>query len=62
MMRLSARIRWLLLILVIGLAVLVVRSPDPASDQVLADGPPITDEVQLAEADTGPLVAPRPDP
>ncbi len=57
-MRVLARIRWLLLVLVIGLAVVAIRSPDPASDQVLADGPPTTDEVQVAEADTGPLVVP----
>ncbi|GAB4531128.1 MAG: hypothetical protein Kow0063_10020 [Anaerolineae bacterium] len=57
-MRALARIRWLLLVLVIGLSVVAIRLPDPALDQVLADEPPTADEVQVAEADTSPLVIP----
>ena len=57
-MRVLARIKWLLPVLLIGLAVVAIKLPTSASDQVLADGPPTTDEVQVAEANTGPLAAP----
>jgi len=45
-MRILVRTRWLLPILVIGLAVLVVKLPISASHQVLADGPLATDGPQ----------------
>ncbi len=57
-MRVLARIRWLLLVLLIALAVVAVKLPTWTSGQVLTDGPPTTDEVQVAEANTGPLVVP----
>ena len=57
-MRILVKTTWLLPILVIGLAVVAIKSPTWTSDQVLADGPPTTDEVQVAEADTGSLVVP----
>jgi len=60
MMRVLTRIRWLLLVLLLGLAVVAIRVPNSASDQVRADGPPISNEVQVPEADAGPLVVSPP--
>jgi len=57
-MRVLARIKWLLPVLLIALAVVAVKLPTWTSDRVLADGPPTTDEVQVAEANMDPLVVP----
>jgi hypothetical protein len=58
MMRTLVRTKWLFLALLIGLAVVTIKLPPSASEQALADGPPTTDGVQVAEAETGPLVVP----
>jgi hypothetical protein len=58
MMRVLTRVKWLLPVVLIGLAVVAVKLPTWTSDQVLADGPPTTDEIQVADANTGPLVVP----
>jgi len=58
MMRVLTRVKWLLPVVLIGLAVVAVKLPAWTSDQVLADGPPVSDEVQVSEADTAPRVVP----
>ena len=50
--------KWLLPILIIGLAVFSVGLPTWASDKVLADGTPITDEFQTQVEESGPLSLP----
>ena len=44
--------KWLLLVLLIGLAIFFIKLPTPTPDPALADGPLTTDELQ----DIGPLV------
>ena len=41
-----AKTKWLLPILLIGMAVVTIQWPTDAPDQVLADGPPTADELQ----------------
>ena len=59
-MGILVKTRWLLPILVVGLAVVAVRLPTSASDHMLTDGPPVLCEAQVAKADTGLQVLPPP--
>jgi hypothetical protein len=45
-MRVLIKNKWLLPVLLVGLAVLTVKLPTSTSGQALADGPPTTDEAQ----------------
>ena len=53
-----AKTKWLLPILLIGLAVATIQWPTAASDPVLADGPPTTDGLQAQIEASGPLMGP----
>ena len=57
-MRILVKTTWLLPILVIGLAVLVIKLPTSTSHQVLADGPPVTGELQAQVEAAQPLAYP----
>ena len=57
-MRILLKTSWLLSILVIGLAVLVVKAPASTWHQALAEGPPITGELQTQIEDAQPLAYP----
>ena len=46
MMRVLVKTKWLLPVLLIGLALLAVELPTSSSGQALADGPPTTGSVQ----------------
>ena len=57
MMIVLDRIKWLLPVLLIGLAVVAIELPTWTPGRVLADGPPASDELQ-AQEDNGPLAVP----
>ena len=50
--------KWLLPILLIGLAVATIQLPTVASDPVLADGPPTTEGLEAQTEASGPLAVP----
>ncbi len=50
--------KWLLPILLIGLAVATIQRPTAAPDQVLADGPPTTEGLEAQTEASGPLAVP----
>jgi len=54
----TVKTKWLLPILLIGLAVATIQLPTAAPDQVLADGPPTTDGLEAQTEASGPLVVP----
>ncbi len=54
----TAKTKWLLPILLIGLAVANIQLPTAASDPVLADGPPPADGLEAQTEASGPLAVP----
>ena len=54
----TAKTKWLLPILLIGMAVVTIQWPTDAPDQVLADGPPTTEGLEAQTEARGPLVGP----
>ena len=58
MMRVLVKTKWLLPVLLIGLAALAVKLPTPTSGRVLADGPPTTDEAGAQVEGAQPLAYP----
>ena len=55
MMRVLVKTKWLLPVLLIGLAVLTVELPTQTPGQALADGPPTADEAQAQVAGAQPV-------
>jgi hypothetical protein len=58
MMRVLVKTKWLLPVLLIGLAVLAVKLPTSTSGRALADGPPTTDEAQAQVEGAQPVTFP----
>jgi hypothetical protein len=58
MMRVLVKTKWVLPVLLIGLALLAVKLPTSTLGQALADGPPTRDEAQAQIEDAQPLAYP----
>jgi hypothetical protein len=58
MMRVLIKTKWLLPILLLGLAILAVNPPTSTSRQALADGPPTADGAQAQVEGDQPLAHP----